>query len=343
MAPSQSLRGQMKSNPRIILYFQTQHDSDGTPCSILPLITRSSVSVTHVNVAAIHVNEPPGNIKLNDHDPSHPRFQTMWTELRALQSSGIKVLGMLGGAARGSFARLDLDDAKFELYYKPLKNMISERNLDGLDLDVEEHMSLSGIIRLIDRLKVDFGNDFLITLAPVAAALMSENPQHNLSGFSYEALEVMRGTKIAWYNAQFYCGWGQMDKTDGYELIINRGYPIEKVVVGLVTNPLNGSGWIPMGVLQEVLINLQIRFPGFAGVMGWEYFNPLAEDRDQPWEWAANMTRILSRCPNKSDPSQIQGSFMSKHMIDEGSTCNDDARTPKIFEYHSDCDIEEQS
>ncbi|MCJ1429596.1 hypothetical protein MMC29_007511 [Sticta canariensis] len=39
--------------------------------------------------------------------------------------------------------------------------------LDGLDLDVEEAVSLASIIRLIDRLRTDFGRSrFRITLAP---------------------------------------------------------------------------------------------------------------------------------------------------------------------------------
>ena len=88
-----------------------------------------------------------------------------------MQDVGVKVLGMLGGAAQGSFQRLDRSDGEFEAYYVPLRDMVRRHNLDGLDLDVEEPMSLNGIIRLIDRLKTDFGPEFLITLAPVATAL----------------------------------------------------------------------------------------------------------------------------------------------------------------------------
>ena len=88
-----------------------------------------------------------------------------------MQDIGVKVLGMLGGAAQGSFQRLDRSDGEFEAYYVPLRDMVRRHNLDGLDLDVEEPMSLNGIIRLIDRLKTDFGPEFLITLAPVATAL----------------------------------------------------------------------------------------------------------------------------------------------------------------------------
>lgn len=49
---------------RIVIYYQTQHNPDGTPCSILPVITNSNIAVTHVNVAALHLNDPPGHITL---------------------------------------------------------------------------------------------------------------------------------------------------------------------------------------------------------------------------------------------------------------------------------------
>ena len=40
--------------------------------------------------------------------------------------------------------------------------MIQSNNLNDLDLDVEEAMSLGGIIRLVDRLHADFGPSFII-------------------------------------------------------------------------------------------------------------------------------------------------------------------------------------
>ena len=215
----------------------------------------------------------------------------MWAELRILQASGVKVLGMLGGAARGSFTRLDGDETQFERYYLPLREMVSTYGLDGLDLDVEEEMSLGGVIRLIDRLRVDFGPGFLITLAPVAAALL--NPRNNLSGFDYEALEVMRGKEISWYNAQFYCGWGDCSNTLMYEMILMKGWPAEKVVIGLLTNPENGPGWVPWNILATVLPTIVGQHPRFGGVMGWEYFNSLPGGRERPWEWARVMTALL--------------------------------------------------
>ncbi|KAK7750610.1 hypothetical protein SLS62_007457 [Diatrype stigma] len=300
--------------PRIILYHQTTHDPDGNLISILPLLTQPGISITHLIVAAIHINEDPDGLTLNDHPPSDPRYTSLWAELRIAQASGVAVLGMLGGAAKGSYARLDVhgeddgdDTAAFERYYAPVHDLVRERGLQGLDLDVEEDMSLAGAVRLVDRLRADFGPGFLITLAPVAAALL--DPRRNLSGFDYAALEAARGRQIAWYNAQFYCGWGDASTPAMYEMVCGAGagWPPEKVVLGLVTSPDNGPGWVPPAMLAATLAWLRRRFPRFGGVMGWEYFNGLPGGRERPWEWAREMTRLLRDAGDGTDtPANTQ-------------------------------------
>ena len=68
--------------------------------------------------------------------------------------------------------------------------------LDGIDLDVEESsetLTLDDIVKLIQQLRLDFGKDFIITLAPVASALLGEV---NLSGFNYSTLEARCGDNI---------------------------------------------------------------------------------------------------------------------------------------------------
>ncbi|KAH8805774.1 glycoside hydrolase superfamily [Xylogone sp. PMI_703] len=327
--------------PRVVIYYQTLHSKDGKPISILPIITQPNIAVTHLNVAAIHLNDPPGNITLNDDAPSDPRYLTLWAELRILQASGIKVMGMLGGAAKGSFTRLDKDEETFEAYYQPLRDLIRQKGLNGLDLDVEEDMSLGGIIRLIDRLKLDFGEAFIITLAPVAAALISDKKEHNLSGFSYEALEVMRGKSIAWYNTQFYCGWGDLHTTSVYDLMIMRGWPAEKIVAGVVTNPSNGSGWVPFEILQGVLAVLKSRYPSFGGVMGWEYFNSLPGDTQRPWEWAEFMTKHVRNglSPAQGLPATTISQEKKTDLIDGNDS--KEAPTPAEFEYFTDGSLEE--
>jgi len=183
--------------PRIIVYHQTHFHKDEY-ISMLPLL-EDNTGVTHIILAAIHLNDDPNHITLNDDIYTDPKNDLVWAEAAVMQSSGIKVLGMLGGAAKGSYQKLDGDRLSFLRYYEPLRRMVQEVGLDGLDLDVEEDMSLAGIVRLIDQLKSDFGSGFIITLAPVATALQG---LRHLSGFDYEALEKAMGRHIAWYNTQ---------------------------------------------------------------------------------------------------------------------------------------------
>ena len=324
-----------KPLPRIVIYYQTHHDPSGQHISILPLVTQPGISVTHVILAAIHLNEDPQAITLNDDLPSHPRCQPVWAELRVLQASGVRVMGMLGGAAKGSYARLDGSQDRFELYYAPLRDLVQQRGLDGLDLDVEERMSLVGVVRLIDRLRKDFGADFIISMAPVAAALLDYTK--NLSGFDYEALEVMRGEDIAWYNAQFYWGWGDFSTTIMYDAIIRKGWPPEKVVAGVVTSPENARGYVPMELLGLVLRTLQDRYVKFGGVMGWEFFNSKPAGRERPWEWAQEMTRSLRRLVAQAEgvpgvTVETKGAI----EIDPDTQEEKVIAVPARFEYYSD-------
>lgn len=197
---------------------------------------------------------------------------------------------MLGGAAKGTFTPLDQDEQTFEAFYWPLRDMVQEVGLDGLDLDVEEEMSLAGIIRLIDRLKDDFGTGFLITLAPVANAMVGGR---HLSGFDYEALEVMRGGKIECYHTQFYNNWGSVE---GLGQILAQGWRAEKIVVGVLTNPGNGHGFVGWEELGRLLRRVKEVCPGFGGVMGWEYFNCVTAGEGRPWEWAEGMMKTVRNC-----------------------------------------------
>jgi hypothetical protein len=99
------------TGPRLIVYHQTIHDPRGNYHSLLPLLTNRT-GITHVIVAAIHLNAEPGHITLNDHVPDDERYDQLWGEVAWLQGSGVKVLGMLGGAAKGSFETLSGDEAK---------------------------------------------------------------------------------------------------------------------------------------------------------------------------------------------------------------------------------------
>ncbi|KAI1384872.1 glycoside hydrolase family 18 protein [Hypoxylon trugodes] len=293
LAPTVSAAEAAANDHRVVIYYQTfNYNGSATDhVSLLPLVNNGAASVTHVLIAAIHIQDDDGGIHLNNLKPSDPEFDQVWSDAAQLQAAGVTVMGMLGGAAAGSYAKLDGDDASFEKYYAPLHDMIGTYNLQGLDLDVEENFSLNGVIRLIDRLKKDFGDGFIISLAPVASALTKGGG--NLSGFSYFDLESQRGSSIGFYNAQFYYGWGDASSASDYEAIVDDGFPANKVVLGLVTDPSNGSGFVALDSEAGVLSELISENSGFGGVAGWEYFNSQPGGDASPWEWASWMADHL--------------------------------------------------
>lgn len=309
------------------MYHQTFHDSDGNYHSLLPLLT-DHTGVTHIIIAAIHLNQEPGEITLNEDNPFNQKFSSLWSEVKHLQRYGVKVLGMLGGAAKGSYKllggsssdvgthriliclHLKLTLKKFEKYYTPLRDLLLTTALDGLDIDIEEEIPIETVTRLISRLRTDFGTNFLITLAPVASALIPNpfilevlyplNPQPkcstapspvyptlpNLSGFSYAELErSVYGAEIAWYNTQFYGGWGNALSTAWYDAVIEVGWSPERIVLGVLTDPQSGAGYVPIETLVNVSAALNEKYRGynggFGGVMGWEYVHSLSSRTHQ--------------------------------------------------------------
>ena len=294
MPPVANLPQPAAFQPRVVLYHQTHYKNSTDFVSILPVITEAAnaIPITHLIIAAFHINDGPGNITLNNDPPAVSKHDQLWEEVKTLQDIGVEVLGMLGGAAKGSYRRLDRSNEEFEAYYTPFRDVIRQHRLQGLDLDVEEAMSLEGIIRLIDRLKSDFGSDFIITLAPVAKALQG---LRHLSGFDYKALEARRGDSIAWYNAQFYNNWGSFGTFADYDAILWQGWKPEKVVAGFLTNPSLGRGYVEWEELRRTVAALSQFYKGFGGVMGWEYFCSMPGGERRPWEWAFGMGRCVGR------------------------------------------------
>lgn len=283
-APAQA--AEQAESKRVVVYYQTQyHDNSYVSPKAL---TDNSTGVTDLLVGALHLNGD-GSVHLNDHPPGDSRYNQMWTDLAAMQAKGVHVLLMVGGAAQGTFQRLDTE---FSTYYPRLKSVISTYGLDGVDLDVEENMSLAGVERLIDQLKADFGDDFLITLAPVAPALRGGG---NLSGFDYDELYADRGADIAWFNAQFYCGWGSLSSTTDYDRIIQHGVvPASKVVAGVLTNSSLCGGYVPLATVKSTLAALVAKYPDFGGVDGWEYFISDPDGTAAPWKWAKEVSGAMN-------------------------------------------------
>jgi hypothetical protein len=283
------------SAKRVIYYYQTQYNN-GTYVSLSPIWTTLNPStskpyVTDVMVAAFHLGYNTNGtpyIHLNDNVPSAPMFTTMWQEVATLQSYGVTVRMMLGGAAQGSYADLF---SQWATFYPILQQTLQQYKLNGIDLDIEEDVSLAHAEGLIASLSGDFGSHFLITMSPVASALWGGA---NLSGFSYSQLyQSSAGPKIAWFNGQFYSGFATLASETNYEQAINAGYPPDKIVGGMIANSADGSGFVSIGTVAKTVNALVTQYPTFGGVAAWEYFNAEPGGTADPIEWAVDMAKAM--------------------------------------------------
>ncbi|HEX3814085.1 MAG TPA: glycosyl hydrolase family 18 protein [Mycobacteriales bacterium] len=273
---------------RVVAYYQTQYvtGADGNQQYVSPLPLRGIA--TDIDVAALHLNSD-GSVHLNDDPPSAAKFRQMWADLALLRHSGTRVEAMLGGAGVGSFANLHAD---FPKYYGLLRQTLRTYHFDGVDLDIEEPFSLADTEHLIRQLRHDFGPHFVIAMAPVASDLSGQSTFSG--GFDYSTLEHQVGRDVDWYNAQFYCGWGDLASTTDYDAVVAHGFGPSRVVAGTVTNPANCGGYIDPATLSTTISALAAKYHSFAGVAGWEYFNSLGSDGPQSW-YAAAKSAMLTR------------------------------------------------
>ena len=281
-------------------YYQTQYSNgnSGTYVSLEPMWTKLNPAtgrpwVTDIFLAAGHFgynNDGSPYIHLNDHTPDDPWYDPMWPEVAQAQAHGLAVHFMLGGSAPGTYSNLF---ASFDTFYPLLRKTLTHYKLDGVDLDVEESVSLAQIEMLITRLHKDFGNGFSITLAPVATDLTQG---FGLSGFNYKDLyQGDTGKYISWFNTQFYSGFGTLADTNDYDAAVANGFPASMIVGGVLDSPNDGSGYVPIPTLKTTVRALTAKYPAFAGMIGWEYFNALPGGPARPITFAVDMGKAMQQ------------------------------------------------
>ncbi|MDQ1130892.1 LPXTG cell wall anchor domain-containing protein [Microbacterium sp. SORGH_AS_0888] len=314
----------VRDSRRVIVYYQKHYQSDPTRTgyiSALPLlIERTGVDV--VNLAAIHMNT--NVLNLNDDPPSDPMYDRMWDELHQMHAAGIAVIGMIGGAQNDTWPNLQSD---FATQYPRLRDLVQTYGLDGIDLDTELdsaqmsqglRIDVDTVVDVIDALRADFGPDFLITASPVMSEFGSpdeNDPDADPSpdgqyGVDVNELYRQRGSDIAWFNMQAYCGHGDPTPDDYNEIIRYQrekgaGIPPEKLVIAAITDPDNctAGGWVPIPELTAGLRELTATYPQFGGIAGWEYFNSQPDGPSRPWRWATTMRAALDGTSPDPSPS----------------------------------------
>lgn len=279
---------------RVITYYQTHYRSDGSFVSLRPLIDEGT-DVSHVIVGALHLNEG-NNVTLNDHAPDDPFFDPVWKDVQYVREHGVTTLAMIGGAAPGTWERLDTD---FDTYYPQLRDFLRAYDFQGADLDVEQETSQAGVIRVIEALKHDFGEDFLVTLTPVSPETWGG---HGLSGLDLLSLKETNGDDIDWLNVQGYCGWGDVTTTnDVYWAVDYGGWAPSKIVYGVVTDPGLCGGYAEPDVQAATIRQAVAEYPDLGGVFGWEYYTSQPGGEAAPWEWAALMREAIGAYVPPSD------------------------------------------
>ena len=236
-----------------------------------------------INISSIHFGkDKDGNksIYLNDNKPYDLLFNELWLQTEKAFNQGCTIMLMMGGAG---FAYKELF-SDFDIYYPLLRDLINLKSyIAGIDLDIEESVTIDQIKMLINQLVKDFGEDFFITMAPVSSTL--QNDGSSMAGFSYKDLYLSEeGKRIRWFNTQCYNSFSM----NTYESIINNGYPVEKVVMGMESGQFDDKTF--SDALEEVK-KIKDKYPTFGGVFDWEYLNAPPNKEDHS-EWA----KLMKNC-----------------------------------------------
>ena len=260
---------------RIIYYYQTF-------CGLSDILQNPDCQVTHIHLASIHFgNNPDGSpyIHLNNYPPDNPKFTKVWEELEIASTRGIKIILMMGGAG-GAYTCLFND---YQPYYKLLKNTIlTHPMIHGIDLDIEEGVSLNNIKMLIRYIDIDFGDRFIISMAPLGSSLEQDVP--GMGGFCYKDLyNTPEGKRINYFNGQFYGNFN----TESYQKCITNGYPSNKVIIGML------AGQQPLSSCLITLTTLSKQYFDFGGIFVWEYYDAPPDSPLHPGEWAIKVSQAM--------------------------------------------------
>ncbi|KAJ6448144.1 glycoside hydrolase superfamily [Mycena sanguinolenta] len=230
--------------------------------------------------------------------PDDPALDWAWSELRQVQQAGVAVSMFL----RSGF-HLFNNETTFDARYAPLHALLTRRKFDGIDLDIEDDpITLNATVKLIRRLRADFGADFVITLAPVATAFTGGT---NLSRFSYTALEKQVGDDIAWYNAQFY---GTSDlTTEPFDDVVSNGWDPARFTIGMATSPDFHTGIFPLSDLHAVFANITATHPRVRGIAGFDYYDQCPGGWGAPWQWPIWAAAQLGIAPANATQSFQHG------------------------------------
>jgi hypothetical protein len=310
------------STPRSIAYFANYNPD----CLGMLIEAGKKGYLTHVNVMFFHLDwrdwaKPAGPcISYNGLYLDDPRLAPLWETIDILRGLNVKVLATFGGWDVGDYGQLlNPDNPNAAIWYEELKAVLTTYHFDGLDMDIEEdyrnpgHQAVvtTNLRTLLENLRWDLGDGFLLTSTPVAADLTS--PRHTVSpGIDYKTL-MLEGW-FDWYNLQFYNDsfgdiWGAFGLPD-YDAVLkqNPHIPASKLVAIVLTNELTGSdGYYELLRLTPKFTQLARKHWDFGGAAGWTFVEAQVNsstalvNQTDPLGWA----RAISRALHSKDISSV--------------------------------------
>jgi len=266
---------------KICYYYQTFNGLD-------KLLDNPS-NVDTIIVSSIHFGSNKDGsryIHLNDLDPSDKTFDLVWEQTKTLAQTYNKEITVMLGGAGGAYTDLFNN---YNVYYPMLVKTIKDRIwITGIDLDIEEYVKLEDVKKLINDIHRDFGDGFVITMAPLACSLSTD--QGGMGGFIYKDLyNSPEGKFITRFNVQAY---GSYSFTT-FDAIVKNGYPPEKVVLGMLSGQFSSDNFkAALGELQLI----KNKFTNIGGVFDWEYFDA-PPNPENPSEWGGLINDVIKSRP----------------------------------------------
>ena len=245
-----------------------------------PLIEKS-LSNVYIYISSIHFGKGSDSIPyihINNNEPNNQN--DLWDIVKEASNNNITIMLMIGGAG-GAYGALF---SNFEIYYKLLFDLITQYKdiIKGVDLDIEEYVDIIKVRMLIDRLSYDFGDDFIITMAPIAPSMYTD--ENGMGGFSYKDLyNSKEGQRINWFNVQCYGNYS----FNTYKSIIQNGYPENKIVFGMLGDNYDTDSF--KQALNEIY-NVVTLYTDMAGCVLWEY----SDTKIDPIIWGTDIDKILN-------------------------------------------------
>ena len=263
---------------KIIYYYQTFIG--------LQSILNNPIKTTHIIVSSIHFGKDKNDklyIHLNDYPPQNKKFNQLWIDLKKVYDKGITIMLMIGGAG-GAYSTWFENEETYKKGLQLLKNIISNNSfIKGIDLDIEENVSLLNVQKVIRDLKTIYGKQFIITMAPVCNSLMYNYP--GLGGFIYKDLmNTDEGKMIDWFNGQFYFQYSK----DMFEQCVKNDYNPSNIIFGMISSNFVNN----FDKALEEIKKVKQEYPNFGGVYIWEYCNS-PPDNKNPCIWSQEISKIL--------------------------------------------------